>query len=405
MFNERKQNLEKNFSRMFWIQALLNIKTIGVVSTLFYLHRGLTLPEIFYLAVTWGVVSLIFEVPSSYMADKWGRKRTIILGILMCLLHWIIFIFAHNMIWFLIGIALMSISFSFFTGTADALVYDTNRELGKDDESLTALGKFYSGREVFRFVVPLLAAYIARDLLEWQFVVILLIDIFVTILSFVFAFRLVEPNHYMDVEETEAGVILDAWNLIRKDWVLIKAILSRTLILMSMFVIWRFHQKFFIDIGIPIIMLGVASSAIALAKFFLNRNSESILSKMSVSRKIDNLNIIYACIMAIFVVSLFLFPNNYWLLFLYILFIIAESSRWPLYSDFYNKRSKSFNRATTLSLANLIKSILDPFILLFAGFLISKNIEYPFYFSLFLAIIVVVFFRLSSSKCNSNLQV
>ena len=66
------------------------------------------------------------------------------------------------------------------------------------------MGKFYSGREVFRFVVPLLAAYIARDLLEWQFVVILLIDIFVTILSFVFAFRLVEPNHYMDVEETEA---------------------------------------------------------------------------------------------------------------------------------------------------------------------------------------------------------
>ena len=96
MIGTRKIELKKNFSRMFWIQALMNVKVISVVSTLFYLHRGLTLSEIFYLTVVWAIVSLLFEIPSSYLADRWGRKKTILLGILLSLAHWVLFIFADN---------------------------------------------------------------------------------------------------------------------------------------------------------------------------------------------------------------------------------------------------------------------------------------------------------------------
>src|SRR3989344_4964362 len=81
----RIARLKNNPKNLFWIQALLNVKAINVLSTLFYLSRGLTLEQVLITPVVWSMTSIIFETPSSYLADKWGRKKTIILGLCLYL--------------------------------------------------------------------------------------------------------------------------------------------------------------------------------------------------------------------------------------------------------------------------------------------------------------------------------
>ncbi|PLX28360.1 hypothetical protein C0581_02415 [Candidatus Parcubacteria bacterium] len=397
MIQTRKTELKKNFKRMFWIQALMNVKVISVVSTLFYLHRGLTLAEVFYLTVVWAVVSLLFEIPSSYLADRWGRKKTILLGILLSLAHWVLFIFADNIIIFAVAISLASLQFASFSGTDDALIYDTNKELGKKDKSIGKLGKYYSARSLFKIIAPLIGAFIANGLLEWQFLIVLAIDMVAVTASLFFAVKIVEPNHYVDVEEQELGIIKDAWKIIRSDWVIGKAILGRTLLFIVMFIIWRFHQKYFIDIGLSVWALGIAWSVIHIFGFFYNQNIEKFLRRGDLNLEINFLNYLVIVLMWILLFGVLFFPQPLLLLCIFVLLDVAELFRWPLYSEFYNRRSKSFNRATTLSISNFFKSILDIPLLLTVSVLISKDITYPFMFAAGIAF-VVLFFKLPKQE-------
>ncbi|MCD4705368.1 hypothetical protein K8R66_04825 [bacterium] len=205
----------------------------------------------------------------------------------------------------------------------------------------------------------------------------------------------------MDVEEQEANIIKDAFKLIKKDWQFIKAILSRVIIFISIFIIWRFHQKFFIDIGISIIALGIIASGVNLVIFIFNQNIIKFVNSKNLTKKINTLNYFVTFFLAILVISIFIFPNKYWLLILYGLATATEVMRWSLYSELYNKKSFSFNRATTLSLSNFLKSIIDIPLLFIVSVLIGINIIYPFIFSLILAIIVIIFFRIPKKMKNA----
>lgn len=394
MIKTKKQKLEKNFSHMFWIQALLNIRIFSIISTLFFLHREITLSQIFYLSIIWAVTNLLFEIPSSYLADKLGRKKTIILGIIFSLLYWILLIFAHNFLIFTIAFIFTSLQFACFSGTTDALIYDTNKELGKKSNSLKKLGNFYSAEHLFKIITPIIAVLIAKDLKESQFVIIILIDLIITFISLIISSRLVEANHHIDLEKQEAGIIKDAFKLIKNDWQLIKAILSRIIVFVSIFIIWRFHQKFFININLSIIALGFAAACNHLLIFAFNQNIIKFINLKNLTKKINSLNYLVTFFIVVFIISIFLFPNKYLLLTLFVLTLASETIRWPLYSQLYNEKSFSFNRATTLSLSNFFKSIIDIPLLFIASILVTTNIIYPFLLALILCIIVIVFFRI-----------
>ena len=110
---------------------------------LFYLSRGLNLSQIFYLAIVWSVVNILFEVPSSYLADNWGRKKTIVFGVALYVISCGWLIFAHSF-WMLgLSVFFYALSNACFTGTDEALIYDTNRELGDGGDSLRRFGQYY----------------------------------------------------------------------------------------------------------------------------------------------------------------------------------------------------------------------------------------------------------------------
>jgi MFS family permease len=141
MSTERINNLKKNSRYIFWVQALINVHIIQVVLTLFFISRGLTLAQVFYTGIVWAIVNLIFEVPSSYLADVWGRKKTIVLGTFLYALAPVCWIFADGPKLVMLGFVFYALSFACFSGSDEALVYDTAKELGEEGESLNHLGK------------------------------------------------------------------------------------------------------------------------------------------------------------------------------------------------------------------------------------------------------------------------
>lgn len=389
----RTKALERNFTLMFFINAFSNLKVINIVWSIFFVHRGLSLSQVFYLSIIYAIASLIFEVPSSYMADVWGRKKTLIASTIVYCTYWIVFINAHSFALFSFGIFLYAVANAFRTGTDDAVIYDTNRELQHATTSLKRLGNYYSAQHVFKIVAPIVGVLIAGNLSDHQFVILLCLDLIASSGALIAALLLVEPKHSMDLEKQEAGIIMDAVNLLRNNRFLSTAMFNRTFLFIATFILWVYHQQFFIERGVSLLVLGISASIFHASGYLLSSHIQHILPSWSVARRLNLFNDAIMVFGSLMVVCLFIFPSPYLLLLLMMLFFKAETLRWPLFSEYFNKQSFSFNRATTMSLYNLLKSIFDVPLLFTAAWLVGLHDTYPFFLAFAVSLLTIVFFR------------
>ena len=165
----RRQRLLNNPRILFWGKALTEFKTLNAVVVLFYLHRGVSIEQGFYLSLFWSITTLIFEVPSGYLADQIGRKKTLLLGVFLLLCSSLLVWFAEGFWQFVLVTSLMSASASMFSGTEEATLYDTLKELKREDEMPHQSGRLAAAQNIFKIFIPPIGAYIAKDLLESQF--------------------------------------------------------------------------------------------------------------------------------------------------------------------------------------------------------------------------------------------
>ncbi len=378
---------------MFWVQALTEVKVLNVVSTIFYVYRGLNLSQIFYLAIAFAAVSVLTEIPSSYLADKWSRKKLIIISLFIGAIYWFLNINAHSFSAFLVATSLYALAYSIMSGTDEALVYDTAKELGEETNSLKKLGQFYSGQRIFKIITPIIAVLLAKNLTDWQFNLIISIDIIANLIAIFLASKIVEPEHHLKVEKIESGVMLDAVKLLSHNPKLLSLILNRSLVFVSSFAIWRISSDYFYGLGIPILFIGLVTSFNQLTIFIFNLNSHYWLRNFSSARIINYLNLVNLIVVSLFLLNQILFKNWAFSLFLYYIILASETIRWPYFSDLFNKNSFSYNRATTLSLASFLNSLLQIFIFTIGSTLVSLNIAYLFAMSLAMVLTVNLFFK------------
>jgi len=391
----RQKRLSGNFRRMFFIQAFQNIRTINIVVTLFYLARGSSLSQVFYLSIIWSLVNILFEVPSSYLADSWGRKKTIVLGVGLYVISCFWLIFSYSFWMLAVSVFFYALSNACFTGTDDALIYDTNRELDRPEDSLRRFGQYYAAEKIFKIFSPLVGAFVARDLTNFQYNTLLLIDAGAAITSFIISFYIVEPKcHYLKVEKVEAGILQDAFRLIKRNPTMIRIVCNRALGFISFFIIWRFHQELFVKIGTPIVMLGIGWSVLHFACFMFNSFIHKIFPHIGATTKINIFNILGIISIVFFLIAWWWGFHYYWLLAIYLLGNFFENIRWPIFADLLNKYSNSFNRATTLSLSNFIKSIFDIPFLFLSGLLIKFGRIYPVYIAFAIILVSTFIFYL-----------
>jgi len=400
MENQRTLGLKRNNSLMFWAQALLSVKTINVVSVLFYLSRGLTLAQVFYTGIVWTVVNFLADLPSSYLADKWGRKKTIILGVVLSSFYPVAWIFAHGYYQMLIGFVIYAMGFAFITGVDEALLYDSAKELDQEKDSLKYLGKYFSAQRVFKIFTPIIAALIAKDLTNAQFIILLVIDAGTSVIALLFAFFLVEPDHYIDLKESTGRNLADAWNAIKSDQNFAKAALSRQILLSATFVLWRYYPKVFVDVGASIVAVGIMTAAFQAALFVFEQNVKKFFPNKNIETRIGFLNYSLVISTILFVLFWYVFSNKYLLMAIFALILASETARWSMFSQYFNSKTHSYNRATTLSMSGLLKAVLDVPFLFIGAKLVSLNIVYPFIFVAFLGVITVIFFRFKSSDAQ-----
>lgn len=385
---DRIAQLKRNPRLLFWGRALIEFKALNAIVVLFYLHRELSIDEIFYLSIVFSISTLIFEIPSGYLADLIGRKRTLILGVFALLCSFIATWFAHGFLSFILIFILLSASFSAFSGTEEAMLYDTLKELGEEKNMTKHNGRLHTARHIMKIFIPTLAAFIAKDLLEWQFKIVIGMDFVGGILAIITLALLVEPKHLKDVAVYEKGIFLESIKTIRQEPLLFRAAMNKIIIFIASFIIWRMYQPFLADHGVSVIWLGLfyvfMNIGIVGIQWFLGQ----IEDRVGAPR-------ILGWTIFIFMASAIgaIFTNTAWLLFILLLIAaIAPTIREPVFAHAMNKRIASRSRATTLSNLNAIKAVLDIPILLLCGWLALQNLKYVFVIAVVLCFAVLIFF-------------
>jgi MFS family permease len=124
----------RNIPRFFVFQALANFFLWTPIWIIFLQDRGLTLRQIGVLdAISWVLIAS-FEVPTGVIADTWGRKATIVAGALLNGLALIGLMAGVLSPLFLLAYFSWGLTVAFYSGTTDALLYDSLRADGRADD-------------------------------------------------------------------------------------------------------------------------------------------------------------------------------------------------------------------------------------------------------------------------------
>lgn len=116
-----------NFTQGFWLLFLTQVK-------------GFNLFEVGMLETVFHATSVAMEVPTGVIADVFGRKISRVLGILSYFIYIGIMILSPNFFVILIGFIFCGLSFTFESGSGEALVYDSLKIDGVEEKFMKVNG-------------------------------------------------------------------------------------------------------------------------------------------------------------------------------------------------------------------------------------------------------------------------
>ena len=123
----------KNQIRKLYTSSILGILSLSGAWVAILAARGFSLAQIGFAETVFHIVSLLFEIPSGALADVIGRKKTLILAVIMRIISCAIMVLSNNFAMICLSLVFCSLFYNFTSGSDDALAYDSMKSVGKED--------------------------------------------------------------------------------------------------------------------------------------------------------------------------------------------------------------------------------------------------------------------------------
>jgi MFS family permease len=121
--------------RLFYLFRLLATSYLWVpVSVLFPQSRGLGFDEVMLLSAIYSVVVILIEVPTGALADRIGRRQSMLFGALAMVFSGISAYFAHSFSAFAVATVLAAVSMALCSGADSAYLFDLLHAHGRSHE-------------------------------------------------------------------------------------------------------------------------------------------------------------------------------------------------------------------------------------------------------------------------------
>ena len=134
---EYKKNIRLDYIHTF----LRNLNFTHGIWLLFLAFKGFSLFQIGIFETVFHVTSLTMEVPTGMIADLFGRKFSRALGIISYFIYIIIMVASSNFVLLIIAFIFCGLSYTFESGSGEAIVYDSLIHMKKEDDFMKINGR------------------------------------------------------------------------------------------------------------------------------------------------------------------------------------------------------------------------------------------------------------------------
>ena len=131
---DHKLNLKKQLACIYTSDLFSGLRITDAVWVALLAARGFSLWEIGLAESVFHIVSLLCEVPSGMAADLLGRRKTLLSGGVLTVTCNLLMAFAPNLFTICLAMGLNALAMTMFSGTFTALVYDSLKTEGREDE-------------------------------------------------------------------------------------------------------------------------------------------------------------------------------------------------------------------------------------------------------------------------------
>lgn len=385
-----KRNVKLDYIHTF----LRNFNITHGIWLLYLVTKDFSLFEIGVFEGIFHLSSLTFEIPTGIVSDLYGRKLSRILSIFSYIIYIMIMLFSSNFWIVAVGFIICGLSYTFESGSGDALIYDSMVSSKNEDKFINFMGKKEVLYQMSTGIALLVGGYIAIQSYKTGFYFMMLV--FVAALIPILMMKETRRNNSNNHNKISV-LIYKQYKISSKiafgDSKLFFLIIIGAMIaapITSLFFYFQIHlENLDYSLGLIGILLGVHSFMGVLGGYV----------SVSLEKRFKEKLILF--IIPIFIVFSFWVIQIDELIFLpFVLLGLLDSVFYVVLSDYMNKIIPSEHRATILSLNSFAFSLVMLILFPILG-VIGDNFGLKFAFMI-LAIIVTGFYFLLLFVMKSN---
>lgn len=411
MSEELKKTIlhDKQIIKFSFYGFFKNLRFFEPYLWLYFINNGLSLLQIGVLLSIQEIIVNLFEIPSGVIADYWGRKKELAMCFVFYIVSFVLFCYSKNFIIAVIAIAFFGLGEAFRSGTHKSMIYSYLEHKDWQNYKSFVYGKTRSssliGSAISSFIAIVIILYAPK--IEYIFLVSIipyLLDFFL-ILSY--------PN-YIDKNEGAKSITLKEQLIFTKNSLLERKSLRHILLAEGIFEGIISSIKDYIQ---PILEGIILGGVIIFSKLSLEDNLHIVLGLVYMiinifgsvasrkayhlkkfSNSVNLLNIFSLILVFLLAFMSLEIQEVYLVIGIFLLIKILQNIRKPIYIDKIDDYMNKCERATILSIASQLKSLVIIVISPLAGF-VADNYGIN-YMLLILALLIIIFYPFTKLKLN-----
>ncbi|MEH7379184.1 MFS transporter [Bacillus sp. JJ1533] len=340
-------NYQANVWKLYGIRFFQSLIPAYVIERLFWEQRGMTIQMVVYTEIIFAVTVVLLEVPSGIIADKWGRKKMILLGAWLESSMFLILIFATEFWHFAVATFLSGIAGSASSGAGNALLYDSLLLNGRKRSFEKYLGRLnvWVGTSAILAALSgsLLATKFNFEFNYWVSLISMLVSVCLSLM-------LIEPAVKGDKETSIPfkKYINASVKFFRTNPSVCLVVLSGMVTGAALSFVWEFWQLYLNRLEIPVIYFGFCS-----AVFMFLSLPGNVFAHLLIGRfRYQTLLLTVTAVLAIGFLYVSVIKDFTGLLVICVIFFVSGIIE-PLVSGYLHHRMDSSMRATIDSFQSL----------------------------------------------------
>jgi MFS family permease len=338
------KNLPSNAIQLYLIKIAKWFNLVMPIVVLFYQENGLSMSQIFILKSIYSVAMVATELPSGYLADVWGCRKTILFGAILGTLGILIYSFSSDFYSFVFAEIVLGIGFSFISGADSAMLYDSLKAENRENEYIKYEGRITSGGNFAEALAGVAGGLLASISLRTPYY----FQIVVAAIAIPAAYFLKEPQHTLERTHLKMIEIISIVKLTYRQPEMRSAILISSFTGAATLTYAWFVQPYFQKAGVPVSVFGILWTLLNLSAGVFSMFSYRI--ERFLGKRNSLLFIVIFISLGFILTSLEISLVGIAILFG---FYMVRGLATPVLKDYINQYTDSKVRATILSVRNL----------------------------------------------------